>query len=160
VFSTGFFVNQGAISCLVGRKDAIYCDRENHASILEGTRLALGDTIKFRHNNMEDLERVLKDTRDQYEGAIIVVDGVFSMSGDIVNLPQLVAVAGKYDCRLYVDDAHSLGVLGPLGQGTAHHFNVAGEVDLVMATFSKSFASIGGFVAGSKDAIHYIKHKA
>lgn len=160
VFSTGFLSNQGALSCLVGRSDVIYSDRENHASIIEGTRVAIGDTVKFRHNDMTDLERVLAQTRDKYEGALIVADGVFSMSGDILNLPKVVELAGKYDCRIYVDDAHALGVLGPKGQGTGHHFGLHDEVDLVMGTFSKSFASIGGFVAGSEDVIHYIKHKA
>lgn len=160
VFSTGFLSNQGALSCLVGRGDVIYSDRENHASIIEGTRVAMGDTVKFRHNDMQDLERVLIQTRGKYEGALLVVDGVFSMSGDIANLPKLSELAKKYNCRLYVDDAHALGVLGPKGQGTEHHFNMVGAADLVMGTFSKSFASIGGFVAGDKDVIHYIKHKA
>lgn len=160
VFSTGFLSNQGSLGALIGRNDVIYCDRENHASIIEGTRVAIGDTVKFRHNNMADLERVLAATRGKYEGAMIVADGVFSMSGDILNLPQASALAKKYGCRLYVDDAHALGVLGPKGQGTEWHFNAAGSADLVMATFSKSFASIGGFVAGDKDVVDYIKHKA
>ena len=160
VFSTGFLANQGALSALIGRNDVIYSDRENHASIIEGQRLALGDTIKFAHNNMEDLERVLRETRSQYEGALIVADGVFSMSGDILNLPEVVKLAKKYECRVYVDCAHALGVLGPQGQGTEFHFGMPGAADLTMATFSKSFASIGGMVAGDEDAIHYIKHKA
>lgn len=160
VFSTGFFCNQGAISALVGRKDAIYCDREDHASIWEGTRLALGTTIKYRHNDMRDLERILEDTRDRYEGAIIVVDGVFSMSGEVANIPELTKLAQKYDCKLYCDDAHALGVLGPKGEGTTHHFGLEDETDLVMATFSKSFASIGGYVAGNATVIDFIRHKA
>lgn len=160
VFATGFLSNQGALSCLVGRSDAIYSDRENHASIVEGTRLAIGDTVKFRHNDMADLDRVLAMTRSKYEGALIVADGVFSMSGDILNLPEVVKLAKKYNCRIYVDDAHALGVLGPKGQGTEWHFNMPNSADLTMGTFSKSFASIGGFVAGSKDVIGYIKHKA
>ncbi len=159
VFSTGFLSNQGALSCLVGRNDVIYSDRENHASIIEGTRVALGDTIKFRHNNMADLERVLINTRQKYEGALIVADGVFSMSGDLFDFPKAVELAKKYNCRMYVDDAHALGVMGPKGQGTEHHFNMVGASDLVMGTFSKSFASIGGFVAGEVDVIEYIKHK-
>jgi 8-amino-7-oxononanoate synthase len=159
VFSTGFLSNQGSLSCLVGRNDVIYSDRENHASIIEGTLVTLGDTVKFRHNNMADLERVLISTREKYDGALIVADGVFSMSGDIFNLPKAAELAKKYNCRLYIDDAHSLGVLGTKGQGTEHHFNMQESVDLVMGTFSKSFASIGGFVAGSADVIHYIKHK-
>src|SRR6185436_17051300 len=109
------------------------------------TQVALGDTIKFKHNNMADLERVLINTRQKYEGAMIVADGVFSMSGDILNLPKAVELAQKYNCRLYVDDAHALGVLGPRGEGTEFHFNMPGAADLVMGTFSKSFASIGGF---------------
>lgn len=160
VFSTGFLSNQGAISSLMGRGDVIYSDRENHASIIEGTRVAIGDTIKFKHNNMADLERVLIATRHKYDGALLVADGVFSMSGDIFNLPEAVELAKKYNCRVYVDDAHALGVLGPKGQGTEHHFKMPGAADLVMGTFSKSFASIGGFVAGSNDVIHFIKHKS
>jgi len=160
VFSTGFLSNQGALSALVGRGDVIYSDRENHASIVEGTRVAMGDTVKFRHGNMADLERVLAATRSKYDGALLVTDGVFSMSGDIVDLPKAAELAKKYNCRLYVDDAHALGVLGPQGQGTEHHFNMKNSADLTMGTFSKSFASIGGFVAGNADAIHYIKHKS
>ena len=160
VFATGFVANLGCISCLVGRKDVIYCDRENHASIIESTQLAMGDTIRFRHNDMADLDRLLVSTRGKYHGALIVADGVFSMSGDIFKFPEAVALAKKYQCRLYIDDAHALGVMGPKGQGTESHFNMLGAADLVMGTFSKSFASIGGYVAGSADVIHYIKHKA
>ncbi len=160
VFSTGFLANQGTLSCLMSRNDVIYSDRENHASIIEGTRMSIGDTIKFKHNDMEDLERVLTQTRGKYEGALIVADGVFSMSGDILALPKVAELARKHCCRFYVDDAHALGVLGPQGQGTEFHFNMPKTADLVMGTFSKSFASIGGFVAGDTDVIHYIKHKA
>ena len=160
VFATGFLSNQGALSSLVGRSDVIYCDRENHASIIEGTRASIGDTVKFRHNDMADLERVLASTRQKYEGALIVADGVFSMSGDILDLPKVSELAKKYNCRVYVDDAHALGVLGPKGQGTEWHFDKVGAADIVMGTFSKSFASMGGVIAGSKDVIHYIKHKA
>ena len=160
VLSTGFLSNQGAISALVGRRDVIYCDRENHASILEGTQVAMGDTVKFRHNDMEDLERVLKLTRDKYDGAVIIADGVFSMSGDIFDLPRASQLAKQYGCRLYLDDAHALGVLGPQGQGTGFHFNMNDAVDLVIGTFSKSFASVGGYIAGPADVIHYIRHKA
>jgi len=159
VFSTGFLSNQGALSCLVGRNDVIYSDRENHASIIEGTQVALGDTVKFKHNDMDDLERVLKRSRDKYQGALIVADGVFSMSGDIFRFEEAAALAAKYECKFYVDDAHALGVLGPKGQGTEFHFGKVVRSDLVVGTFSKSFASIGGFVAGEKDLIHYIKHK-
>jgi 8-amino-7-oxononanoate synthase len=160
VFATGFLANQGALSSLVGRRDVIFSDRENHASIVEGQRLAMGDTIRFPHNDMQALERVLIEKRDQYEGALIVADGVFSMSGEIVDLPGLTRLAKKYNCRLYIDDAHSAGVLGRQGRGTGDHFNLNDQIDLVMGTFSKSFASIGGFIAGDADAIHYIKHKA
>ncbi|MBC7690346.1 MAG: aminotransferase class I/II-fold pyridoxal phosphate-dependent enzyme [Methylotenera sp.] len=160
VFSTGFLSNQGALSCLVGKNDVIYSDQENHASIIEGTRVAQGETVKFKHNDMADLERVLQETRGKYEGALIVADGVFSMSGDIFNLPEAKKLADKYNCRLYIDDAHALGVLGPQGQGTEAHFNMMGAADLVMGTFSKSFASIGGYVAGTEEVIHFIKHKA
>lgn len=160
VFSTGFFANQGALSSLIGRSDVIYSDRENHASIIEGQRLAMGDVIKFRHNDMEDLERVLKMTREKYKGALIVADGVFSMSGDVLDLPEVTRLAKAYNCRVYVDDAHALGVLGPNGEGTGHHFGMQNRVDLVMGTFSKSFASIGGYLAGSKDVIDYVRHKA
>jgi 8-amino-7-oxononanoate synthase len=160
VFATGFLSNQGALSAIMGRGDVIYSDRENHASIIEGTRMSIGDTVKFRHNDMADLERVLESTRDKYDGAMIVADGVFSMSGDIFDFSKANALAKKYNCRIYLDDAHALGVLGPRGEGTEHHFNLAGQADLVMGTFSKSFASIGGFVAGRLDVIDYIKHKA
>ncbi len=160
VFATGFLSNLGALSSLVGRNDVIYNDRENHASIIEGARMAIGDTVKFRHNDMQDLERVLSQTRDKYEGAILVADGVFSMSGDIFNFPKAVELARRYDCRIYIDDAHALGVLGPQGQGTEHHFDMVGHADVVMGTFSKSFASIGGVIAGSHDVIDYIRHKA
>lgn len=167
VFATGVLSNMGAVSCLTARKDVIFSDRENHASIVDATRLAIGTTLKYRHNDMNDLERILKSNRDKYQGALIITDGVFSMSGDVVHFPKLVELAKKYDCRLYVDDAHALGVLGPRGEGTEKHFvtgsngsRVAPAADLQMATFSKSFASIGGFVAGSYDVIDYLKHKS
>jgi 8-amino-7-oxononanoate synthase len=164
VFATGFLANQGAISCLMGRNDVIISDRENHASIIEGTRIAPCETLKFNHNDMADLERVLINNRDKYEGAIIIADGVFSMSGDILKLPEVAALAKKYDCRVYVDCAHAIGVLGPQGQGTEFHFGGpaanGGMADLLMGTFSKSFASLGGYVAGPKEVIHYIRHKA
>jgi 8-amino-7-oxononanoate synthase len=160
VFATGFQSNQGALSVLVGRKDVIYSDQENHASIIEGTRSSIGETLKFRHNDMTDLERVLATTRHKYEGALIVADGVFSMSGDILNLPEVVRLGKKYNARVYVDDAHALGVLGPRGEGTEFHFGMPNSADVVMGTFSKSFASVGGFIAANKDVVHYIKHKA
>ena len=120
----------------------------------------MGETVKFRHNDMADLERVLEMTRNKYQGALIVADGVFSMSGDIFNFPEALKLAEKYGCRIYLDDAHALGVLGPRGQGTEHHFGLGGEADVVMGTFSKSFASIGGFIAASESVVHYIKHKS
>lgn len=159
VYATGFMANLGSISCLVGRKDIIFSDRENHASIVEGQSAAIGETIKYKHNDMGELERVLREY-EHVPGKLIVFDGVFSMTGRIVNLPELTRLAKKYGAKTYCDDAHALGVLGPGGRGTPHHFGLNGEVDLVMGTFSKSFASLGGYIAGSKDVIHYIKHKS
>ncbi|MFQ6092626.1 MAG: aminotransferase class I/II-fold pyridoxal phosphate-dependent enzyme [bacterium] len=158
VFSTGFQTNLGAISTLVGKDDLIFTDRSDHASIVDGCRLAFGKTIKYRHNDMKDLARVLEAHRDKDVGKIIVTDGVFSMEGDVVNLPELVGLAEKYNARVYVDDAHSIGVLGDHGRGTADHFGLGDRVDLIMGTFSKSFASLGGFIAGEEPVIHYIKH--
>lgn len=160
VFSTGFMANQGTLSALVGKGDALFSDRDNHASIIEGTRLAMGETIRYQHNDMDSLDRVLTDRRGQFDGALIVTDGVFSMSGTIVNLPGLVKMAAKHNCKVYVDDAHALGVLGEAGRGTGAHYGLTSEVDVIMGTFSKSFASIGGFVAGDKDLVHYVKHKS
>lgn len=159
VYASGFLANLGTISCMVGRKDIIFSDRDNHASIVEGQSAAIGETIKYRHNDMQDLERLLREY-EHVPGKLIVFDGVFSMTGRIVNLPEVVRLAKKYGARMYCDDAHALGVLGTHGEGTPHHFNLNGQVDLQMSTFSKSFASLGGFVAGDKDIIHYIKHKS
>lgn len=163
VFSTGFMVNLGVLSSLVGKADVILCDRENHASIIDGARLAFGQTRKFRHGDMEDLERLLQECPDD-SGKLIVVDGVFSMNGSITNLPAVVELARKYDARVMVDDAHGIGVLGEGGRGTLEHFGMTGDaacgVDLVMGTFSKSLASIGGFIAGSEEVVHYVKHHA
>jgi 8-amino-7-oxononanoate synthase len=159
VYATGFMANLGSISCLVGRKDIIFSDRENHASIVEAQGAAMGETIKYKHNDMGELERLLREY-EHVPGKLIIFDGVFSMTGRIVNLPEIVRLAKKYGARTYVDCAHALGVLGPGGRGTPHHFGLNDEVDLMMGTFSKSFASLGGFVAGSKDVIHYIKHKS
>ncbi len=158
VFTTGFQVNLGVISALVGRDEFIVIDKLDHASIIDGCRLSYGEARKFRHNDMADLERVLQECGDK--GKLVVVDGVFSMEGDIANLPEIVKLAKKYGARLMVDDAHGIGVLGRTGRGTAEHFGLEGEVDLVMGTYSKSLASIGGFVAGNRDVIHYIKHSA
>ena len=159
VFSTGFQTNQGTISTLVGRSDLVVGDAENHASIVDGTRLAFGRSLKYRHNDMKDLDEVLS-RNGVSGGALIVTDGVFSMGGDIADLPSIITIAKKHGARLMVDDAHSVGVLGKRGSGTAEHFGVIDQVDLVMGTFSKSFASLGGFIAGSQDVIRHIKHNA
>ncbi len=157
VFSTGFQTNLGAISALVGRGEVVITDREDHASILDGCRLAYGEMKRFRHNDMADLERTLQASGDV--GKLVVVDGVFSMGGDIAPLPQIIPLCKKYGARLMVDDAHSIGVLGG-GRGTGVHFGMNDDVDLIMGTFSKSFASLGGFLAGDADVIHYIQHMA
>ncbi len=158
IFSTGFQVNLGVISALVGKDDVVVIDKMNHASIIDGCRLSYGEIKKFRHNNMEDLERVLKSIEGK--ACLIVVDGVFSMEGDIINLPEVVRLAKQYGARVMVDDAHGIGVLGKTGRGTCEHFGLEQEVDLIMGTYSKSLASIGGFVAGDREIIHYIKHFA
>ncbi|MEW6051598.1 MAG: aminotransferase class I/II-fold pyridoxal phosphate-dependent enzyme [Candidatus Zixiibacteriota bacterium] len=162
VFSTGFQTNLGTISCLVGKNDAVVIDRQVHACIVDGCRLSYGKTYKFAHNDMNDLDRVLANVRNinSRGGILIVVDGVFSMEGDIINLPDLVTTAERYGARVMVDDAHAIGVLGPTGAGTAEHFGVTDRVDLIMGTFSKSFASLGGFVAGDAKVIDYIQHTA
>jgi len=157
VFSTGFQTNLGTISCLVSKGDILVIDRSDHASIVDGCRLSFGKTVKFIHNDMEDLERILAGL-DNGGGRLIVVDGVFSMEGDIANLPGIVRLAEKYSARVMVDDAHAVGVLGDGGRGTAEHFGLEDKVDLIMGTFSKSFASIGGFIAADEEIIHYIKH--
>ena len=158
VFSTGFQVNLGVISALIGKDDVVIIDKMDHASIIDGCRLSYGEVKKFRHNDMADLERVLQQNADRSK--LIVVDGVFSMEGDIVNLPEVVELAKKYGARLMVDDAHGIGVLGKTGRGTAEHFGLEDEVDIIMGTYSKSLASIGGFIAGSEKVVHYIKHFA
>ncbi len=156
VFSTGFQTNLGAISTLVGRGDVVITDRADHASILDGCRLSFGKLMKFKHNDMEDLERALKTCGGK--GKFIVVDGIFSMEGDIADLPNIVRLAKRYGARVMVDDAHSIGVLGENGRGTAEHFGLTDEVDIVMGTFSKSFASIGGFIVAQEEVIDFIKH--
>ena len=160
-FSTGFQANLGVISALCGKGDVIFFDRENHASIFDGCRLTFADTKKFSHNDPDQLEAQLKRARDKgAQGMLIIVDGVFSMMGDLANLPMIASLARKYEARLMVDEAHSVGVLGDHGRGTAEHFGVEDDVDLIVGTFSKSFASIGGFVAGPEPVIHHIKHNA
>ena len=156
VFATGYQTNLGAISALVGRNDVAVIDKYDHASIIDGCRLSFGQVKKFRHNNMKDLERVLEETKNK--GKLIIVDGIFSMEGDIADLPPIVKLAKAYGARVMVDDAHAVGVLGEGGRGTAEHFGLEDQVDLIMGTYSKSLAAIGGFVAGSKDAIDFIKH--
>ncbi|MEN6363845.1 MAG: aminotransferase class I/II-fold pyridoxal phosphate-dependent enzyme [Rectinema sp.] len=158
VFSTGMQANLGAISSLIGRNDIVITDKEDHASIVDGCRLGMGTIKRFVHGDMAQLDRILGKIPSKH-GTMVVVDGVFSMGGDIVALPELVRICKKHGTRLYVDDAHSIGVLGG-GRGTAAHFGLTNDVDLIMGTFSKSFASLGGFVAGDKDVINYIKHTA
>jgi len=159
VFSTGFQTNLGTISTLVGKDDLILGDRSNHASIVDGCRLSFGELRKYKHNDMTDLERLLQRNHNA-RGKLIVTDGVFSMEGDIARLPELTELALKYDARVMVDDAHSIGVLGENGRGTAEHHHVEDRVDIIMGTFSKSFASLGGFIVGDEEVIHYIKHFA
>ncbi|GAB4534359.1 MAG: pyridoxal phosphate-dependent aminotransferase family protein [Thermodesulfovibrionia bacterium] len=158
VFSTGYQTNLGVISAIAGKDDVILIDKMDHASIIDGCRLSFSEVKKFRHNDMEDLERLLQQYEDK--GKLIVVDGVFSMEGDIINLPDVVRLAKKYNARVMVDDAHGIGVLGKTGRGTAEHFGLEDEVDLIMGTYSKSLASIGGFIASTEEVIHYIKHFA
>ena len=156
VFATGYQTNLGAISALVERNDFAIIDKDDHASIIDGCRLSFGKVQKFRHNDMDDLERVLEATKGK--GKLIIVDGVFSMEGDIADLPGIVRLAKVYGARIMVDDAHAIGVLGNGGRGTAEHFGLENEVDLIMGTYSKSLAAIGGFVAGRADVISWIKH--
>ncbi len=158
VFSTGYQTNLGTLSALVGRGDYVITDKDDHASIVDGCRLSFGSMKRFRHNDMADLARVLEGMPEE-AGKLVVVDGVFSMGGDIAPLPEIIALCKQYGARLMVDDAHSVGVLGG-GKGTAIHQGVNDGVDLVMGTFSKSFASLGGFIAGSEPVIHFIQHHA
>jgi 8-amino-7-oxononanoate synthase len=158
VFSTGFMVNQGTIFSLVGRNDTVIIDRVDHASILDGCRLSFGTIRKYLHNDMVALDKTLAACEDN--GRLIVVDGVFSMHGDIADLPGIVKVADKYGAIVMVDDAHGIGVLGQQGRGTVDHFGLNDKVHLIMGTFSKSLASVGGFIASDAETIHYIKHIA
>jgi len=162
VYSTGFQTNLGTVSCLVGKNDCVVIDRSVHASIVDACRLAYGKIYKFAHNDMADLERVLGNIINNglRGGILIVVDGVFSMEGDIIDLPKLVEAARKYSARVMVDDAHAVGVLGECGRGTASHFNMIDRVDITMGTFSKSFASLGGFIVADESVINYVKHFA
>lgn len=156
-FSTGFSVNSGVIASVVGRGDYIICDDRDHASIVDGRRLSFATQLHYKHNDMEDLERVLQKL-PQEAVKLIIVDGVFSMEGDLAKLPEIVELKYKYNCSLMVDEAHGLGVFGKQGRGVCDHFGLTDEVDLIMGTFSKSLASIGGFIAGDADTINYLRH--
>ena len=158
-FSTGFQTNQGIISTLVGKGDSVITDKMVHASIIDACRLTFGNVHRFKHNDMADLEQALSSL-DKDAGKLVVVDGVFSMEGDLANLPKVVELSKKYSAKIMVDDAHGIGVMGKNGRGTCEHFGVEDDVDLVMGTFSKSIASLGGFVAGDAKVISYIKHFA
>ncbi len=158
-FSTGFQVNLGVISCLVERGDVVFLDKLDHACIIDGARLGFGSVVKFSHNDMDDLCRRLA-VHDVSKPTLVVVDGVFSMEGDIVDLPGLLRATKPHGCRIMVDDAHAIGVLGAHGRGTAEHFGLEDQVDLVMGTFSKSLASVGGFIVGEERVINWIKHHA
>lgn len=156
-FSTGFQSNLGIISAICGKNDYVICDRENHASIYDGCKLSYATMLRYRHNDMEHLEKCLQRVPDT-AGVLIVTDGVFSMGGDIANLPEIVRLAKAYGARVMVDDAHGLGVLGNGGRGTADYFGLADDVDIIMGTFSKSLASIGGFMAASERIVDYVRH--
>ena len=158
IFSTGMQVNLGTISALIGRDDIVVLDKDDHASIVDGARLGYGKIERFRHNDIEHLEKVLQSLPED-KGKLLVVDGVFSMGGDLADLPKIIPVIEKYGVRIMVDDAHGMGVTGK-GRGTAAEFGLTDKVDLIMSTFSKSFASLGGFIAGDEDVIHFIKHTA
>ena len=159
VYATGFTVNSGVVPCLGGREDYLLLDRLNHASIIEGSRLSLAKQFKYRHNDMEQLEKFLQQC-DPDKIKLIVADGVFSMEGDLAKLPEMVDLAKKYNASIMIDEAHSLGVFGETGAGVCEHFGVQNDVELVMGTFSKSLATIGGFIASNKDVINYLKHNS
>ena len=154
VYATGFSVNAGVIPCLTGREDYLLFDDSDHASIIEGKRLSFSKQLKFRHNDMDHLERLLKKCEPD-KTKVIVVDGVFSMEGDVVKLPEIVALSKKYNASIMVDEAHSLGVFGKTGAGVCEHFGVVDDVDLIMGTFSKSLGTIGGFIAADENIINF-----
>ncbi|MDD3397048.1 MAG: pyridoxal phosphate-dependent aminotransferase family protein [Clostridia bacterium] len=158
-FSTGFQSNLGIISAIAGRNDYILCDKENHASIYDACRLSFAKMLRFEHSDMQDLEKQLK-TVPESAGILIVTDGVFSMSGEICKLPEIVKLAKKFGARIMIDDAHGLGVMGANGRGTAEHFGLEKEVDIYMGTFSKSLASLGGYMASTKDVINFVRHNS
>ncbi|MBB6446822.1 aminotransferase class I/II-fold pyridoxal phosphate-dependent enzyme [Bacillus benzoevorans] len=157
VFSTGYQTNLGTISALLGRNDVAIIDRNAHASIVDGTRLGFGKLKRFKHNDTEDLEKILQSFPENI-GKLIIVDGVYSMEGNLAKLKEIVQLKKKYKARLLVDDAHGIGILGENGRGTCEHFGIENEIDIITGTFSKSFGSLGGFAAGDKDVIDYIKH--
>jgi 8-amino-7-oxononanoate synthase len=159
VFSTGYQANLGVISGLVGRGDMVFLDKLDHASIVDGAKMSHGETVRFNHGDLAGLDRKLQRVPEG-TGTMVIVDGVYSMEGDIADLPNLLKLTQKYGAALAVDDAHSVGVLGPKGDGTAAHFGVVDELDLIVGTFSKSLASIGGFAAGTENVIHYLKHNS
>jgi 8-amino-7-oxononanoate synthase len=159
LFSTGFQSNLGIISAIVGHGDYVICDRENHASIYDGCRLSFGKMVRYKHADMEDLEHVLQSIPEG-AGKLIVTDGIFSMGGDIAKLPEIVALAKKYGARTMVDDAHALGVIGEGGRGTASHFGIDKDVDIIMSTFSKSLASLGGHMTADAKVINYVRHNS
>jgi 8-amino-7-oxononanoate synthase len=159
VYATGFTVNSGVISCITGREDYLIFDEFDHASIIEGKRLSFSKQLKYRHNDMDALEKLLKRCEPD-KLKVIVVDGVFSMEGDVAKLPEIVALSKKYNASIYVDEAHSLGVFGKTGAGVCEHFGVSNDVDLIMGTFSKSLGTIGGFVAADENIINYLKHNS
>src|SRR5437879_5308035 len=158
VFSTGYQANLGLISCLVGRGDVVLLDKLDHASIVDGAKMSFGETQRFGHGDLVQLERLLQRTSEK--GVMIIVDGIYSMEGNIADVPSLVRLAQRYGAALALDDAHSVGVLGPKGDGTAAHFGLTDEVDIIVGHFSKSLATIGGFVAGRQSVIHYLKHNS
>ncbi len=157
IYSTGFEVNLGVVSCLTGREDYIIYDEQDHASIIEGRRLSFSTCLKYKHNDMESLEKQLQRCEPD-KVKLIVTDGVFSMEGDVANLPEIVRLAKKYNAAVMVDEAHGIGVFGKGGRGTCDHFGVTDDVDLIMGTFSKSFASLGGFIATDKEITNYLRH--
>lgn len=159
IYSTGFQVNLGVVSCVTGREDYIICDEFDHASIIEGRRLSFSTALKYKHNDMDALEKELQKCKPD-KVKLIVVDGVFSMEGDIANLPEIVRLAKKYNASVMVDEAHGLGVLGDHGRGTCNHFGLTDNVDLIMGTFSKSLAAIGGFIAADEAVINYLRHNS
>ncbi len=159
VFSTGYQANVGTISSLIGRNDIAITDKEDHASIIDGVRMSYGRMLRFKHNDMADLRRVL-ESAPKDAGKLLIIDGVYSMAGDIAPLPEIMKIAKEFGVRVMVDDAHSIGVLGENGRGTSNYFHMDKETDIIMGTFSKSFASLGGFIAGDEDVIFYVKHTA